>query len=421
MSVSRWLKRKPGRTIAVLALIQVLTATYFLRIHGFFEAASILFFACGIGIGVLVLNLNPVEKSESVTPKRRRLLLTLITSILLFPLSYWLAAKIMAGTPLQKEFADMLPIMKVMGRRFLSGDWRHVYDPIPEIWDGVQPIYLPAFWLPFTPAVAFSFDARWITVVSIWLSSIMIIWSLTRATGVNRILCVLSLLVLLAWLHFDKVNNVIRLTEEGVVFFYYCALVTAILSGRAWLVGITAALCLLSRYAMIGWIPFALLYLLLTRRYRYLAIASASGALVILLLVIIPFGWKPFAVHFQLHAEYISHASRIWKSNPEYYYQSLGMAKFFGPNRIRLLHLVLVGGSFLVPLCFTALVSNKGISRRMAFLCCLQCSITFFYSFIDVSYLYLYYTPVFVSLLIAASVGNFATRKVVHLRSSSDL
>ena len=63
--------------------------------------------------------------------------------------SYWLDL-----IPLDPDFADMLPIMKVMNERFLHGDWKQVYDPITEIWNGTRPIYLPAMWIPYAPAVA---------------------------------------------------------------------------------------------------------------------------------------------------------------------------------------------------------------------------------------------------------------------------
>jgi hypothetical protein len=41
------------------------------------------------------------------------------------------------------------------------------------------------------------------------------------------------------------------------------------------------------------------------------------------------------------------------------------------------------------------------VAPEIVMLSCFQLSISFFYNFLDVSYLYLYYTPVFVSLVIA--------------------
>jgi len=291
--------------------------------------------------------------------------------------------------------------MKTMSGRFIRGNWSQVYEPIPEIWNGVKPIYLPAMWLPFTPSVIFNFDMRWITVCGIWLSVLLCIWPGTGKSNTLHIIYLLAILILLAWLHFDGVNNVIRLTEEGVVFFYYSLMTVAIISGNAWLIGAAAALCLLSRYAMIGWIPFACLYLLFTSQFRYLLKAIAAGTIVVFTILIFPFGWKPLLNHLQLPSDYIAHAARVWNENPEFFYNSPGVAKFFGPQHVTLLHSILFWGTFIIPLFFLAFIKKKSVAPNIVLLSCFQFCITFFYNFLDISYLYLYYTPVFVSLVIA--------------------
>lgn len=398
MTTSLSISRKPAQIILLLALLQVLCSTWFLRIDGFHAINSILFLLSGFAISYFILKLpDPVIERPGI----RQTWIKGAFILVLILISYFLARRIMDKTPLEKEYADMLPIMKVMCNRFVEGRLSQVYDPIPEIWNGIQPIYLPGFWLPFTSSVIFHFDMRWVTVSGIWLSILLCIWPGKWKLNTTYFLYGLAILVLLAWLHFDKVNNVIRLTEEGVVFFYYSLLAVAIISRKAWLIGIAAAFCLLSRYAMIGWMPFAFLYLLFTRQHRFLLQTLAAGIAVILLLVIIPFGWKPLLIHWELHNNYMEHAERIWRENPEFFNQSLGMAKFFGAGNTGLLHTVLLIGSFILPLFFLVLVKKKTVSSNIALLSCLQFCITVFYNFLDVSYLYLYYAPVFVSLAIA--------------------
>jgi hypothetical protein len=205
---------------------------------------------------------------------------------------------------------------------------------------------------------------------------------------------------LLTWYHVDEDNGVIELTEEGVVFFYYALLVTAIILLNPWLLGISVALCLLSRYSFIGWIPFAILYFLLKREYKFLLRTSLAAVIVISILVL-PFGMDPLFYHLHLHNEYISHAARVWHDEPETYYKTLGMAKFFGPSRIKFLHVILETGTFLIPLSFLFLIRKKIAVRPNILLAGLQLSLTFFYNFLDVPYMYLFYTPIFVSLVIA--------------------
>lgn len=392
--------RNPAIAIVLLAVIQVFCATYFLRFEKFNVANSILFLLCGIGIGFSLLKLPSLQVHKPLLIRRQFLYKILAVAILL-PVSYQLSRHIMDNTLLQPENADMLPIMKRMGTRFLDGAWHHVYDPIPEIWNGIRPIYLPAMWLPFTSSLIFDFDMRWITICGIWLSVLLCVLPGIWTRNILHILYGLTLLVLLAWLHFDPVNNVIRLTEEGVVFFYYSLMAIAIISGNPWLIGISAALCLLSRYAIIGWIPFAGLYLIITHRYSYLLKILISGSLVVLIILIFPFGISPLLYHLKFPSHYIAQASRVWNENPEYFYTSPGLAKIFGQAHIQLLHTVLLSGTFIIPFLFLFFLKKRSIAPNIAMLSCFQLCITFFYSFIDVSYLYLYYTPVFVSLVIA--------------------
>lgn len=193
----------------------------------------------------------------------------------------------------------------------------------------------------------------------------------------------------------------IELSEEGVVFFYYALLVAAIICANPWLLGVSIALCLMSRYSFAGWIPFAVLLLILQAKISYLVKTAIAAGLVILILMI-PFGVHPFLQHLHLHQQYIAHAQRVWHDNPEFYTEDLGMAKFFGPHHVLLLHYILEAGSFGVPLLFLWFVRKKNIPVPNLLLAGLQLTLTFFYNFLDVTYLYLYYTPVFVSVAIAS-------------------
>jgi hypothetical protein len=393
-----FLVKNPSSIILLLAFLQVLCATYFSYIPDFYAVNSFLFLFAGMGITICLVKISPI-RSQRLHILNRQLLLKILLVILLLPISYQLARRILDGTPLQIEYADMLPIIKTMCRRFLSGQWNQIYQPIPEIWNGVQPIYLPALWLPFSFSLILDFDLRWITVCGIWLSVLLCLLPSWKR-GWRPFLLVLSLLILLTWLHVDTGNNVIRLTEEGVVFFYYALLTVAIVLYNQWLVGTAVALCMLSRYSLVGWIPFAILFLLFTKQYAFLLKTTAATAGAMLLILILPFGTQPLLFHLHLQRDYISQATKVWREHPEFFNHSLGMAKFFGANHITLLHTILVTGTFLVPLIFLFALRKGNLRQPNILLAGFQLSVTFFYNFIDVSYLYLFYTPVFVSLVI---------------------
>ena len=385
--------------IVILAILQVLSATYFLEIPNFQALDSFLFLFTGVGVSFCLLQI-PAIQIRKVSILNRQLLLKLLVIGLLLPISYQLARHIMDDNPLRYENADMLPIIKSMNQRFLNGQWKQVYQPIPEIWNGIRPIYLPAMWMPFGLSLIFDFDIRWITVCGIWLSVILCVLPIWKKLS-PAIFLMIAFLILLAWFHTNDDNGVIELTEEGVVFFYYSLLATALILNNPWLLGISVATCLLSRYSFIGWIPFTVLYLLLRKEYKFLLRTSIMASIVGLVLIL-PFGIGPLLYHLHLHDDYISHAARVWHDEPDTYFETLGMAKFFGASHIKLLHFILVGGSFLIPLSLLLFFRKKISTQPNILLAGFQLTLTFFYNFLDVTYLYLYYTPVFVSLLIAS-------------------
>jgi hypothetical protein len=391
--------------ILICAFLQALCSTLFLKIEDFHAVNSVLFFVSGLTISFLLLFLRRHDQKNESLISRRGILILSFMMLPLLVISYSVCREIMDKTPLHPDHADMLPVMKVMSERFLNGEISKVYDTIPTIWNGIQPIYLPAMWMPFSLAQIFDFDLRWITVAGLWLATLIILILSKIKLSPPQASIAISLLLLMAFLHFEKTSNVIRLTEEGIVILYYCFLVYAIFSKNPWLIGVAILLCVLSRYSFAGWLPFFLIFCLYEKKYALLAKAFSIAVIGIIVLVVIPFGFAPLSLHLNLPEKYISHSLNVWNSNPEFFYQSLGFAKFFGPANVEFLHNFLLYGSFLIPVLFFVLIrKRKGLDFYIVLASCLQLSITIFYNFLDVSYLYLYYTPVFVSLAISATI-----------------
>jgi hypothetical protein len=324
------------------------------------------------------------------------LLLAFITS------RYWLDL-----IPLDPDYADMLPVVKVMNERFLHGQWKQVYDPIPEIWNGTRPIYLPAMWLPYLFAVALRVDIRWVTIVLV-LVSFSVILIMTRIKK-NKYFGygLIAISALLFWWIFarNEVHSLITMSEEGVVIFYFVLLCLSIISGNAFLMGITASLCLLSRYSMIGWLFPCLIYCIFRKEFRKLIIFSLTGILCFLILFLIPFGMKTLEQMISLPGNYVAFGKHVWDLTPEVYWLNLGLAKFYGPQHMESLHISLLAMSFGVPFLFMCFcLFQKRWKFKNINLACFKLSLLVFYQFIDVPYGYLFYTSSFVSLIIAASL-----------------
>jgi hypothetical protein len=105
-----------------------------------------------------------------------------------------------------------------------------------------------------------------------------------------------------------------------------------------------------------------------------------------------------------LPSQYVEFSSRVWKDAPDVFSQGLGFAKFFGPQRILLQHKLLVFLSILTPSFFMLgliyLRKKYALKRTAMLLSSLKFSLVIFYTFIDVPYMYLFYTSSFLSMII---------------------
>jgi hypothetical protein len=388
--------------------VETLSSTWCLKLHGWTPFFSVLYLPSGLAIAGLLLHLPelrlpaPGNKPWRNPANQRSAVLIGLTALALYSWClYWFDEM-----PIDISNADMLPIIKVMSERFLTGQHSHVYDPIPTIWHGVQPIYLPAMWLPYVPAVALGIDMRWIAIAGLLFAFGAFIF-LYKPSNTRRsfLLGVLAFL-LFWWIVADNTPGIVSVSEEGVVMGYYVLLVLALVSGKPWLIGIAISLCMLSRYALVGWIPAYLLWLILKKKGKQLSIVSLTGILCFVLLFLIPVGWTTFTRLAHLPGNYVSFAGRVWKDAPEVFSTAPGLAWFFGRNGTAILHGLLILLSFTLPVGFTV----YAVRRRRANipLASLKLSLVVFYCFIDVPYLYLFYTSSAVSLIILALASREA-------------
>ena len=396
------LSGKSRKTLLIAFAVETLSSTWCLKLHGWTPLISILYLLSGIAIAITLLRLPQLRFPAFVarpwrsTALQRSVILIGLTALALYSWClYWFDEM-----PIDITNADMLPIIKVMAERFLAGQHSHVYDPIPTIWHGVQPIYLPAMWLPYVPAIAMGIDMRWIAIAGL-LFAFGAFLVLYKPSG-SRAAFFLGVLAFLLfwWIVADNTPGIVSVSEEGVVIGYYTLLVLSLVSGKPWLTGIAISLCMLSRYALVGWIPAYLLWLILEKRIKQLSIISLTGIGCFVLIFLVPVGWVTFLRLAYLPHDYISFAGRVWKDSPDVFSTAPGMAWFFGRNGTAILHGLLILFSFTLPVAFTVYSRQRG--RNNVPLAALKLSLVIFYCFIDVPYLYLFYTSSLVSLLILA-------------------
>jgi hypothetical protein len=401
--------------LTAIFIAETICATYALLLNKLIPFISIVYFISGLLISGLILFLPEAKQSFSFKENAHHLptLSFRIVAVIILGVElahfcdHWIE-----DAPLNFHDADMLPIMQVMAKRFVVGNLSEVYNIIPEIWNGIRPVYLPAMWMPFSAAIVGNFDPRWITCILLIITFAIFIFVFHPSHQKKVSPFVLGgAFMLFWWTSTAQSNGLIPYTEEGVVIFYYVILTLCLLNGNIWLTSIGTVLCALSRYAFAGWIiPFALL-MVYEKKWHALLKWMITGIAIALLFTIIPFGWKPFYTLLSLPDKYIVFAARIWKDAPNVFNTSLGLAKFFGPQNITLLHKLLITLSFIVPFAFAAisvwLRDKKKYHIHNIPLATFKLSLVIFYNFIDVPYVYLFYTSSFVSLII---VGYFVSR-----------
>ena len=153
---------KPLLFIAVL--IEFFLTVYIIKIPlENKKLSSIIYFISGISIGLLfLLNIKVREQPKMIAMRyAHHIYYTLL--ILIFGYFIYQINLFFYSYPLNYKWADMLPIMKIMAERFIHNE--NPYNPIYEIWNGMEPIYLPAMWILYSIPIALKIDIRWINII----------------------------------------------------------------------------------------------------------------------------------------------------------------------------------------------------------------------------------------------------------------
>ncbi|MFT4567569.1 MAG: hypothetical protein ACI9FN_002536, partial [Saprospiraceae bacterium] len=210
---------------------------------------SSIYFLVGIAVAIYALRTNAIAPQKEA-PVSRIWIFGLI--LLIGMIAQDVCKPLFDIWPLDYRSADMLPVISIMVDRYYSSS--EVYAIIPEIWNGMQPIYLPGLWMPYIMASLAGIDIRWVNIIFLLLGSLLLlrpwkkaIWQVYSLGSMVTILLALWM----TWMYLDQ--GMIALTEEGIVIGYYSLLCVALISGRPVLIGIMIGLCMMSRYMLAPW------------------------------------------------------------------------------------------------------------------------------------------------------------------------
>lgn len=368
------------------------------------KLASWIYFLAGVLIStVIIIPSRKQNKQGSVTLNGFSKYLFPLGVIILFALFAPKIASNFVEHPLDYKVADMLPIMSIMTERFLSG--ANPYAIIPEIWGGMQPIYLPAMWLPFVLSEIIDFDMRWVTYALIGLGclALYLIGNRNHQASIWTNLALVPLAILLYSIAYVDIRLLVH-SEEGIVIAYYLLLAAGLYYRSFSTIVIALALCMMSRYSLAVW---ALMFIIYVYHYhtksRALRLVLYSGGLAIFLLVLSR-GILHIDVFASLSSDYlrdIQLAEHKWKFMPTIN-ESLGFAKFLRYEDLPMLHNVFLMLSLAVPFgcLFVYHKMRDRINQRFYNLASLKLTLVFFYNFLILPVQYLFYTSTFLSIAI---------------------
>lgn len=412
----------------LLLLAELLLFTWFRGVLGPYSNPVVLY---GLAVAICALlyrHIRHAAPPAAATPQRQpfRGAAVLAASGAGVWISTAWVRKIMRELPVEVNSSDIIPSVQVYARRWLAG--QEIYRPLtPELHRFMAPTYLPATWFPFVLPEWLGFDYRWLA------------WAALLGLGAGGYLLVLLLgprrrawpaTLLLAAVPFLSIFSLLRTEEslvgqtvEGLIIGYYALLVAGILRRWGGLEALGLVLCLLSRYALVFWVPLylGLVYFQDSRR-RALRLAGAVLAGV-LGLYVLPYLARDWTVFAQVQDYYTAAAVSEWQRRgpgglPYHLANGVGFAPYFyrfapGPvlHKIQLLKAVQAALLLLVTAGAAGLYWRQRAPRtnyRLYAVLVLKLYLATFYAFVQVPYAYLAAVGVFLSAFLVLVVEEGA-------------
>lgn len=355
------------------------------------------------GVGIFYLLMFNAGYPNSIKSRNSKLVPVFLVMVLVF----WSVPQLdtlFKHQAIDFHYADMLPVIKTMCVRWLS--FSPVYNFIPEIWSGVMPVYLPALYLPYVPAVLLQFDMRWIGYAFTIIPLCYII--LYRKSSVLS-----WLIFVLLGLFFDFIlyrrHETFTLSEEGVVYGYYMLLTFLIYKKHFYGTAIVAACCILSRYSGIFFIASLAVCLFIMNHKaewkKYLSIGFISGSI----LLTAGRAWSHLGNLFGLSSLYIQNI----KENPAKYQDVLndgiGLMPLIGFEHVQYVFYIQV--FLLILVAVGMMVMVRKYHHSFYYPAFLKLSLVVFYNVLILPYSYLMYTSVFVSFVLFFLYANHDMNK----------
>lgn len=332
---------------------------------------------------------------------------------------------IFAQMPLDVANSDITPQIRVLVQRFLRGEMP--YRPITDWGYELFSPYMPMQWLPFALPEIAGFDYRWMAYAVFAGAAAWFAVYLSRLQLPLMLQISLALVpAVFLWVLTDSKNfTILGRTVEILIAGYYLVLALSLMSKSDAVRVLGLLLCLLSKYAILFWLPLYALSLLLYDNKRSalrIGILLAGG---LLFLYVLPFLTRDPAIFLKGYAYHKQVSFNLWHpmhwqpadAKPFLLFEGMGFAGWFYDTlsgdvaaKQAMLTLVQLAGSI-------AIVAVSGLwyhfrlreklGYRLFLLLSLKLYLTWFYAFIALPYEYYYIVPLMISLVVIAEVWSW--------------
>lgn len=413
---------KPMPILCFLVLIEVLLLTYAQNIFGFIISPVVLFIM-SLLIALIPLlyfynkQVNIPSLSFSINEKNTKIVVFLfligILLLMFFPRGGLL--RIYQVFLVDKKYSDIIPTIQIMCNRLFNGN--PIYVKIEDFGYYLPPTYLPMMWLPYTIAAYFHFDFRWIAFGIFLFCITTVILLFTSKKNKNSFFIMLYLFFFYSLI--ENKSDILGWTVEVMNGAFYTFLAIAIFSNKKYFIAIALAVCLLSRYALVFFVPVLLLVEWYKNNLKFtINIMVVSGVIVcVLMLLLVQNNWLDLYDGFKYYA--ISGLGE-WnhlndKGLPFHICNGNGFAAwtyFFKSGTIedkfsfaRQLQFVMVIAVSLMLMLVYYFIKQK-ISHIIYLLAAFKIYLAFFYGFIQVAYTYLFIVPLMYSIVFIYMINS---------------
>jgi hypothetical protein len=323
---------------------------------------------------------------------------------------------IISNNPIDFKKSDIIPATEIFCQRFLNGE--SPYQVITDFGYNMYFGYFPLHWLPYSVSTFFGFDHRWVSFSAFMIVSLLYVFNVSRHHKHPLMLIFFSILpFFVLFIFMLKRPGIFENTNELLIASYYFLLAISIFWKSSVLRGVILSLPLLSRYSIVFWVPvYIIIIFILEKRKNALMIAGTTFFLV-LTVYIIPFFLKDISYYSKSYDYYTLATIDEWhpqawqglNAKPFHLFNGVGFAAYFYDfingsieHRITVLkstHLIISILSALIA-GLSVIKLKKHIDYRLLLLLGLHFYLTFFYAFIQISYIYLYLIPIVISIVV---------------------